>query len=60
MGRTDFGESWVLFGDKAMFNKSLIQFSANGWGCVPSLYGRGNGGNDNLLWKDLASKDCSS
>ena len=57
MGRTGCGESWVLFGDKAMFSKSLIQFSANGWGCVPFLYGRGSGGNDNPLWKDLASKD---
>ena len=35
---------------KAMFSKSLIQFSADGWGCVPSLqfglrpnYGRSNG-----------------
>ena len=35
---------------KAMFRKSLIQFSADGWGCVPSLqfalrpnYGRSNG-----------------
>ena len=43
-----------------MFSKSLIQFSAHGWGCVPSLkfgmrpnYGRSNGDNGNLLQKDL-------
>ena len=44
---------WVKLGlalvDKAMLSKSLIQFSADEWGCVPSLYfglrpnyGRGN------------------
>ena len=40
-----------------MLSKSLIQFSADEWGCVPSLfvsanYGRCNGGNDSLLPKD--------
>ena len=42
---------------EAMLSKSLIQFSADGWGCVPSLYlglrpnyVRGNG---DLLQKDL-------
>ena len=41
-----------------MFNKSLIQFSADGQGCVPSLlydlgpnYGGGNEDNGNLLQK---------
>ena len=41
-------------------SKSLIQFSANGWACVPSLqfglrpnYDRGNGSNGNFLQKDL-------
>ena len=46
---------------RAMLSKSLIQFSADGWGCVPSLptyrtrpnYGRGNGSNGGLLRKDL-------
>ena len=45
---------------KAIFSKSLIQFSADGWGCIPSLwfhlwlnYGRGNGSNVDLLQKDL-------
>ena len=32
---------WVKLGldlvGGAMFSKSLIQFSADGWGCVPSL-----------------------
>ena len=44
----------------AVLSKSLIQFSVDRWGCVPSLqfflrpkYGRGNGNNDNLLPKDL-------
>ena len=39
-------------------SKSLIRFSIDGWGCVPSLlfglrpnYGRGNNSNDDLLQK---------
>ena len=43
-----------------MLRKSLIQISVNGWGCVPSLlfglrsnYGRGSGGNGDLLQKAL-------
>ena len=43
-----------------MLGKSLIQFSTDGWGCVASLYFglkphycRGNGGNGNLLQKNL-------
>ena len=45
-----------------MLNKSLIQFSAEGWGCVLSLlfglrlnYGRGNDSNGDLLQKTCAS-----
>ena len=41
-----------------MLSKSLIQFSVDGWGCVPSLlfdlrpnYGGGNEDNGNLLQK---------
>ena len=41
---------------RAMLNKSLIQFSVDGWGCVPSLlfdlkpnYGGGNVDNGDLL-----------
>ena len=42
----------------AMLSKSLIQFSVDGWGCVPSLlfdlrlnYGGGNEDNGDLLQK---------
>ena len=48
---------FVLMG-RAMLSKSLIQFSVDGWGCVPSLlfdlrpnYGGGNEDNGNLLQK---------
>ena len=51
--------------DGALLRKSLIQFSVNGRGCVPSLlfglspnYGRGNGSNGNLLQKDLCLLCC--
>ena len=47
----------VLMGG-AVLSKSLIQFSVNGWGCVPSLlsdlmpnYGGGNDDNGDLLQK---------
>ena len=43
---------------EAMLSKSLIQFSVDGWGCVPSLlfdlrpnYGGGNEDNGGLLQK---------
>ena len=43
---------------RAMLSKSLIQFSVDGWGCVPSLffdlrpnYGGGNEDNGELLQK---------
>ena len=43
---------------KAMLSKSLIQFSPDVWGCVPSLlfdlrlnHGGGDEDNGNLLWK---------
>ena len=35
MGETDCGGNWVLF--RCMLSKSLIHFSVDGWGCVPSL-----------------------
>ena len=48
-----------------MLSKSLIEFSVDGWGCVPSLlfclrpiYGSGNGGNGDLLQKDLCQHCC--
>ena len=60
MGKTDCGGNWVFFPMcRAMFSKSLIQFSVDGWGCVPSLlfdlrqnYGGGNEDNGKLLQKD--------
>ena len=48
-----------------MLCKSLIQFSFDGWDCVPSLLfglrpnsGRDNEGNGDLLQKDLCSIQC--
>ena len=50
------GETGSFLLDGAMFNKSLIQFSVDGWGCVISLlfdlrpnYDGGNKDNGNLL-----------
>ena len=56
LGETDCrGKSFVLMG-RAMLSKSLLQFSVDGWGCVPSLlfdlrpnYGGGNEEKGNLL-----------
>ena len=53
---------------RAMLSKSLIQFSAVGWGCVPSHppyrprpnYGRGNGSNGGLLQKDVCQHATAS
>ena len=49
----------------AMLSKSLIQFSVDGWGCVPSLlfdlrpnYCRGNEDNGDLLQKDSCLYSC--
>ena len=52
---------WAFFGTKkAVLSKSLIQCSADGWGCALSLqfglrpnYGRGNGSNGDVLEKHL-------
>ena len=48
-----------------MLSKSLIQFSVDGQGCVPSLlfdlrlnYGGGNEGNDDLLQKVSCCAQC--
>ena len=46
------GKSGSCSVGKAMLSKSLIQFSAEGWGLRPN-YGRGNGSNGDLLHKDL-------
>ena len=37
MGETDSGNLDLALMGRDMFNKSLIQFSVDGWGCVPSL-----------------------
>ena len=59
MGEIDWGGNWVLFWCcRAMLSKSLIQFSVDGWDCVPSLlfdlgpnYGGGSEDNGDLLQK---------
>ena len=50
---------------EALSSKSLIQFSVDGRGCVPSLlfglnpnYGGGNEGNGGLLQMDLCMPRC--
>ena len=55
MGESECGKSLVLMGG-ATLSKSLIQFSVNGQGCVPSLlfdlrpnYSGGNEDNGDLL-----------
>ena len=52
------GESGSVLMGGATLSKSFIQFSVDGWGCVPSLrpnYGRGNG---KLLQKNLGQDCC--
>ena len=50
-----------------MVSKSLIQFSVDGWGCVPSLlfdlrpnYGEGNEDNGDLLQKAPCRHCCTA
>ena len=57
-------ETGSYFG--AMLSKSLIQFSVDGWGCVPSLlftwgqnYGGGNEDNGDLLQKVPCMHSCT-
>ena len=59
------GKLGLVLMDGAMLSKSLIQFSVDGWGCVPSLlfdlrpnYSRGNEDNGDLLQKDLCLHCC--
>ena len=49
MGVTDLGKLGLLLMGRAMSNESLIQFSVDGWVCVPSLLLdlRSNYGGDN-------------
>ena len=64
MGETVGDTGLVLMG-RAMLSKSLIQFSVDGQGCVPSLlfdlrpnYDRDNEGNGNLLQKYWCMHCC--
>ena len=59
------GEGLLLMG-RAMLSKSLIQFSVDGWGCVPSLlsdlrpnYGGGDEDNSDLLQKAPCRHCCT-
>ena len=58
MGETDRGKLGLVLMSGAMLSKSLIQYSVDGWGCVPSLFfdmrlncGGGNEDNGVLLQK---------
>ena len=64
MGETDREKLGLVLMDGAMLRKSLIQFSIDGWSCVPSLwldlrpnYGGGNEDNGDLLQK-IPCMDC--
>ena len=37
MGENDWGKQGLIPMGKAMLSKTLIQFSVDGWSCVPSL-----------------------
>ena len=59
------GETGSCSDGRAMFSKSLIQFSVDGQSCVPSLlfdlrpnYGGGNENNGNLLQKIPYTQSC--
>ena len=60
------GKLGLVLMDGTMISKSLIQFSVDGWGCVPSLlfdlrpnYGRGNGSNMQPPLKGLCQNCCT-
>ena len=59
MRETDWGKLSLVLMGRVMLSKSLIQFSVEVWGCVPSLlldlrsnYGGGNEDNGDLLQKE--------
>ena len=63
MGETEGKTGFGLMGG-AMLSKSLIQFSVDGWGCVPSLlfdlrpnYGGGNEDNGDCFKRSHAHTD---
>ena len=60
------GKLGLLLMGRAMLSKYLIQFSVDGWGCVPFLlfdlrpnYGGGNEDNGDLLQKVLCMHFCT-
>ena len=66
MGETDREKLGLVLMDGAMLRKSLIQFSIDGWSCVPSLlfdlrpnYGRGNKDNGDLLQNVPGTHCCT-
>ena len=63
MGETDCGGNWIFLMSCRMLSKSLIQFSVDGMGFIPSLlfdlktnYGRGKEENGDLLQNVLDIK----
>ena len=66
MERLTKGETESSSDGEGMLSKSLIQFSVEGWGCVPSLlsdlgpnYGGGNEDNGDLLQKVTCTHFCT-
>ena len=62
MGETDWGKLGLVLIGRAILSESLIQFSIDGRGCVPSLlfdlrpnYSGGNEDNGNFLQKALCT-----
>ena len=60
------GKLGLVLMDEAMLSTSLIQFSVDGWGCIPSLlfdrrpnYGGGNEANGDLLQKAPSTHCCT-
>ena len=67
MGETDWRKLGLVLMGRAMLSKSLIQFSVEGWGCVPSLlfdlrpnYSGGNEDNGNLPQRSHAGTSTLS
>ena len=66
MGDIDWGKLGLVLMGEAMLSNSLIQFSVDGRGCVPSLlfdlrpnYGGGNEDNGDVLQIILCMYFCS-
>ena len=54
MEGTGYGNLGLALMDRAMLSKSLIQFSVDGWGCVPSLQFGGH--KENLVSEERSSE----